>query len=773
MLDVINQKIAPIGHGKVIRLGTKYGCTWDCKKQPVQMFGMGNIKAGTFQEQFLPTNDRANAVELTYMDAENNFNRETITILADDYDTAAEVKMAQATFDGITSYEQAYREGKYQLYCNKYRLRTVSFEADIDSISCTIGDMVLVAHDVPKWAHSGRIYEVKGDELLLPVELEDATKSYRLMYRTVNDNLYTVNCDVLENKDGWCRIRIETFNPEDPPQRHDIFDLAERNVGSKPFVIQNISRAKDFDRKIECIEYDERIYNEDYDIPSISYHEDDMRPKNVTNVSARSYHYVNSDGVTRQHLDVTWQRASTGTFVVSVYNEDSGWSVVADGISQNSISFDLDVDATQVRIVTVQGVAATTGTVADITAIDSLVMVMEIENLNASIVLGDDEETVVLTWNAIDTSVLKAYVVTFSGTEYRTVNNRIELGGVADGTYVAKVKAQAINGTYGNEASITVTVDTVTDTSVAYKKTVPSDVNNAKLKKLCGRTIVWNQQSVDDSTLPTGTVSGITVTLSNHVFTFKGTTSSALTINFRPSGSFYANHVYVVALKTTNAEGKGGNIRVYDTTHSTNIINTSTGTGLRMFTATQDFTGRYYINCGTGVQLDCTITPLFFDLTEMFGQGNEPATVDEFKVMFPASYYGYSAGALLNAGVTSIVSKSGNTTLATYNIPSYVQALQGYGWSTRNVYNYVDLETKRFVQNVGSRAYASGDESDSTVITDKITTYYVLSAPGEIDISQYLINSNIIDAEAGGTLTFANQNGNNYLIPVPSEVAYR
>ena len=38
----------------VIPFGTKYGCIWDCAKQPVQMFGMGNICAGTFQEDFLP-----------------------------------------------------------------------------------------------------------------------------------------------------------------------------------------------------------------------------------------------------------------------------------------------------------------------------------------------------------------------------------------------------------------------------------------------------------------------------------------------------------------------------------------------------------------------------------------------------------------------------------------------------------------------------------------------------------------------------------------------
>ena len=43
----------------------------------------------------------------------------------------------------------------YQLYSNLYLRRTISFEANIDAIACTVGDVILVAHDVPK---QGRKY---------------------------------------------------------------------------------------------------------------------------------------------------------------------------------------------------------------------------------------------------------------------------------------------------------------------------------------------------------------------------------------------------------------------------------------------------------------------------------------------------------------------------------------------------------------------------------------------------------------------------------------
>ena len=107
----------------------------------------------------------------------------------------------------------------------------------------------------------------------------------------------------------------------------------------------------------------------------------------------------------------------------------------------------------------------------------------------------------------------------------------------------------------------------------------------------------------------------------------------------------------------------------------------------------------------------------------------------------------------------------------TYSIPSSIKSLAGYGWSAGSVYNYIDFERKVFVQNVGSRSYTAGDESDDTVITDKTTTYYPLNPAVETDISSY-ITDNTIEVESGGTLTFPNSHGSDYRIDVPSDILY-
>lgn len=365
MLDVINQNIANIGRGMVVRFGTRYGCVWDCVKQPVQMFGMGNIIAGSFTEEFLQTSDRANCVEVTYTDADSDYSRQTITVYSDTYDDDAEERAAQITFNGITSYEQAYREAKYQLACNKYQLRTVAFEANIDAIACTLGDVILVSHDVPKWAHSGRIYKVEGQRLTLPVELDNTNGAYRIMYRTVNDNLYSSSVSILSNKDGWCEVSVTTpFKADDPPQVNDVFDIALSNLGSKPFVVKAITRAQDFTRKIEAIEYNEALYQENYTIPPINYTPQGDLAQNVTGLNASQVSYVGGDGKKMSRLYASWNMPTNGGRFTVLISSDGGatYSVLYTGISNTEISADVIANTVYwIKVITVLGLSQSKG----------------------------------------------------------------------------------------------------------------------------------------------------------------------------------------------------------------------------------------------------------------------------------------------------------------------------------------------------------------------------------------------------------------------------
>lgn len=116
-----------------------------------------------------------------------------------------------------------------------------------------------------------------------------------------------------------------------------------------------------------------------------------------------------------------------------------------------------------------------------------------------------------------------------------------------------------------------------------------------------------------------------------------------------------------------------------------------------------DGTASIVTSDGSAISVVDDSADMVCDLTLMFGSGNEPSTTADFTAIFGATHYSYNAGTLLSAGVTSVVSKdTNNATLQTIPIPAEIQSIEGYGWSARSVYNYIDFERKVFVQNVGS-----------------------------------------------------------------------
>jgi hypothetical protein len=71
---------------------------------------------------------------------------------------------------------------------------------------------------------------------------------------------------------------------------------------------------------------------------------------------------------------------------------------------------------------------------------------------------------------------------------------------------------------------------------------------------------------------------------------------------------------------------------------------------------------------------------------------------------------------------------------------------------------------------VSDSSYSTGSEIKTAL--NGVTLYYELQTPVETDISEYLTDDNLIHVDSGGTLTFENQHGDDYLLPVPSEETY-
>lgn len=356
---IVNQDIAPVGRGMVVQFGTKFGCIYDHATQPVQLFTMGNIVQGSFSLSYLSTDERADSIELTYVDAEKEYEKTTLTIYSDDYDTIdIPNQPTQIAMHGITSYEQAYREGKYQLYCNRLLTKTISFKADVEAIGCMVGDVIQVAHDVPQWSISGRVLEALDDgSVILPIDPDEITMStdqYALMIRSSEDNTLTTY-SLTSLSGAYGEVKAVAVGNKINAKDGDLFSLGKVESVVKPFTVTGITRSKDLEYTITAIEYADGIFDENYTIPPkdttiIT----DPNAVDVINLDAHQVGWKDKLGRQMSHLYISWampEGAQADSFTV-LLSKDTGrtWSVLT---TTTNMSAEADVTAYTVYYVKV------------------------------------------------------------------------------------------------------------------------------------------------------------------------------------------------------------------------------------------------------------------------------------------------------------------------------------------------------------------------------------------------------------------------------------
>lgn len=436
MLTVINKNIACIGYGRVQLFGVKYGCTFDdVVDTPVQMFTMGNIIQGSFQEEFLQTSDRANAVEITFTNKDKNYERDTTTVYSDDYDEADQYNtVTSITMDGITSYEQAYAYGKYQLYCNKWLVRTCVFNASIDAIACNVGDVVALSHDVPEWACSGRITAVNGNTITMNGIFDnyDSAAAYQFQYRASDtDSLYTVEVSSITILSDGVQAVLASLGT-DAPSIGDICDIAKVNIGPKWFTIKAITRSNngEFERQITALEYNANVFSQNYTVPPQNYSTAQAnQAQNVINISARQVHWLASDGTKHAHLYASWELPSgayASKFLVYASTDNVNFNMIAE-VSAFSIDFDTLPDTIYyLKIKTITNLSQSSG--VTITAdVGQDIPPNDVTGLMVIQVLSNATQ-VKLTWAANTDIDLKGYRV--------YVNNILVSNILTDSTYI-------------------------------------------------------------------------------------------------------------------------------------------------------------------------------------------------------------------------------------------------------------------------------------------------------------------------------------------------
>jgi predicted phage tail protein len=363
--------VSMLGRGQVVQVGSKFTVQVDKPDTATQryMFGMGNISADSFGEEWLPMEDRANAIEVTYWDA--NSDRQTITLFAHDYDQHAGPTNKQSIpLYGCNGHEQAAKYGRFLLNKQRYLTLTASWTADVDAIACLPNDVVDVTHDVPEWGESGRLVAVDGNTITLDK-----------IVRVVNGQQYALeikhNDDTREVKTftGAADTDTLTFTWGKQPSKYDLYSFGPVSQRHKSFRVVEITRDSDLRRRLVCLEYVAEVYDDDADIPA------PVAPVvgQITGFRAAERWLIGDDGKGRSVIDLTWRGAGMA-FEIYI-KPGTKWIYLAsttqtaitidsyDFVVGRTYGFQVRRDGTQIKAETVKTIEGKTWPPSDVSGV--------------------------------------------------------------------------------------------------------------------------------------------------------------------------------------------------------------------------------------------------------------------------------------------------------------------------------------------------------------------------------------------------------------------
>lgn len=308
-----------VGYGAIVLIGTKVSCIFDSASEPVQLFTVANIKKDSFSNEYQSTDDRANCIEISFINKDKDYERDVLAVYSDNYNNSdVPQQPTQVELMGCTDVEQAYRYGQYKLRSNKYEIRTVSFEAFADAIACQIGDVILVQEDVTSWGIGGRIQAVDGN--VVTIDRDAASEGSDFTTLLIREN----------STDKLAYYKVTSVDGDkvtlaDAPTNVEpgcIYALGFKGHEAKKFRVLSISTGhSDETRTIQAIEYYPELYSMDTsEVPVIGRYDDEVEPPKGLTLSTEIYRAT--DGTVTNLIHAAWINPRAVTSVVMETSTD-------------------------------------------------------------------------------------------------------------------------------------------------------------------------------------------------------------------------------------------------------------------------------------------------------------------------------------------------------------------------------------------------------------------------------------------------------------------
>lgn len=251
------------------------------------------------------------------------------------------------------------------------------------------------------------------------------------------------------------------------------------------------------------------------------------------------------------------------------------------------------------------------------------------------------------------------------------------------------------------------TYDILPEEGESASRTAPSGAKYVSVDKVGGKSVVWNQLVCSEAI-----GSGGTLDIDGGIYTLTPNISSGFSeVQFSNNTPYTrkSGHKYYASIDVKSdawASSDNSAFCTYDNLWLKNYmtrVDTSTHSWQKLkgiFVSRQDANAygnfcfrKYHEETNSPVSVK---NAMVFDLTRMFGAGNEPSTVEEFEEMFPDDYYEYCEPTIISSQTDRVDVASADGTI-TQQITTGFPVLNSAG----SVHDYIDLNEGKLHRRVG------------------------------------------------------------------------
>ena len=235
----------------VIKQSGKYGVLIDGEQTiPRQVFTPANSWGFSGVRTFT---DKPHALRAKFIDPNLAWQTTEFNVYADGYDETNATNFEDLQTFGITTYAQAYRYARYMLAQGMYRSEVFSLKTDVENLAVQRGDLVNVAHDVPKVGGTyARVKSISGAQVTLSQDILGNAQSY-----TVRLNDGSIRSGAIT---GTVSAATHTLDNTDGIETGDLIVVGEtdRVVGS--YLVLDITPGAELTAELSLVPYAPEIY---------------------------------------------------------------------------------------------------------------------------------------------------------------------------------------------------------------------------------------------------------------------------------------------------------------------------------------------------------------------------------------------------------------------------------------------------------------------------------------------------------------------------------